>query len=125
MEAYNRRDLEAVASTWDPECEYRPGRQWVEAGMAESCYRGLSGYRKYVAATEEVWGVENLLQPVELIDMGMHLVTLAEGRMRAQASGIPLSEAFALVSTLQDGRPIRHQEYYSHAEALKAVGLEE
>lgn len=45
--------------------------------------------------------------------------------MRAQASGVPLANAFALVATLKDGRFIRLQEYYDHAEALEAAGLSE
>ena len=43
--------------------------------------------------------------------------------MRAQVSGISLTEAFAVVSTVRDGRVIRFQEYFDHAEALEAVGL--
>jgi ketosteroid isomerase-like protein len=62
---------------------------------------------------------------VELIDLGERIVTLADGSMRAQASGVPLSQAFALVTTLREGRPIRHQEYYDHGEALEAAGLRE
>jgi len=49
----------------------------------------------------------------------------ADGEMRAQASGVPLANAFALVATLKDGRFIRLQEYYDHAEALEAAGLAE
>jgi ketosteroid isomerase-like protein len=63
--------------------------------------------------------------PVELIDLGGRIVMLADGSMRAQASGVPLAQVFALVSTMKDGRVIRHQEYYDHAEALEAVGLRE
>ena len=62
---------------------------------------------------------------MELIDLGERFVVLANVPMRAQASGVPLTEAFALVSTLKDGRVIRHQEYYDHAEALEAAGLSE
>jgi len=123
LEAYNRRDLEAVVIGWHPESEYRPGSEWVKAGLAEPSYRGLDGYRQYVAATAEVWGRENTLTPVELIDVGERIVILADGEMRAQASGVPLANAFALVATLKDGRLIRLQEYYDHAEALEAAGL--
>jgi len=52
-------------------------------------------------------------------------VILANLPMRAQASGVSLTEAFAYVATLKDGRPFRLQEYYDHAEALEAVGLAE
>ena len=125
VEAYNRRDLDAVVIGWHSEFEYYPDRDWVEAGLVEPCYRGLEGYRKYVATVDEVWGGENYLKPVELIDLGERIVVLADGRMRAQASGVPLTEAFALVSTLKDGRTIRLQEYYDHDKALEAVGLRE
>ena len=101
------------------------GREWAQSGLVEPCCRGLEGYRKYVATADEVWGGENYLKPVELIDLGERIVTLADGRMRAQASGVPLTNAYASVSTLQDGRVIHLQEYYDHAEALEAVGLSE
>jgi ketosteroid isomerase-like protein len=122
-EAYNRRDLDAVVIGYHPEVEYHPARSWVEAGFFEPCYRGPAGYREYVAATAEVFGAEVHFKPVELIDLGERMVVLANVPMRAQASGIPLTEKFAYVWTLQDGRVIRLQEYYDHAEALAAVGL--
>jgi ketosteroid isomerase-like protein len=62
---------------------------------------------------------------VELIDLGGRIVLLAHVPMRAQSSGVPLTEAYALVSTLKDGSLVRHQEYYDHAQALEAVGLSE
>jgi ketosteroid isomerase-like protein len=125
LEAYNRRDLDAVVIGWDAECEYRPDANWVKAGLMEPCYRGLGSYRRYVAAGDEVWGGENHLKPTELIDLGDRLVLLADGRMRAQASGVPLAEAFALVSTIEDGKFVHHQEYYDHPQALEAAGLRE
>jgi ketosteroid isomerase-like protein len=123
VEAYNRRDPEAVAMTCHPDFEYHPARKWVEAGLVEPCYRGLAEYRKYLAGVDEVWGGHNHLTPTELIDLGDRLVMLSTGTMRARASGVPLTEPFALVSTLKDGRSFKFQEYYDHAEALEAVGL--
>jgi ketosteroid isomerase-like protein len=123
IEAYNRRDLAAVAASWAPDFEYVPGRQWVEAGLADDCYRGLEGYRRYVAATANVWGLENQLTPVEVVDAGDRIALLAEGRMRAQGSGVPLEESFALVMTLRAGRPVRLEEYYDHSEALRELGV--
>ena len=125
LEAYNRRDLDAVVIGCHPEFEWRPDRRWVEAGLMETSYRGLEGYRRYVDATAEVFGGEVYVQPVELIDLGERFVILAEAPMRAQASGVPLTEAWALVGTVRDGRVISYQEYFDHAEALEAVGLSE
>jgi ketosteroid isomerase-like protein len=123
IEAYNRRDLPAVVAGWDPEFEYIPGRRWIEAGLAEEGYRGLPGYREYIAATEQVWGRENQLAPLEVVDAGDRILIVGEGRMRAQASGVPLEEPFALLMTLRTGRPIRLEEYYDHDEALRAIGV--
>jgi ketosteroid isomerase-like protein len=123
LEAYNRRDLDAVVIGCHSEFEWCPARSWVEAGLMEPSYRGREGYGKYVATTAEVFAGEVQVKPLELIDLGERIVVLAEAPMRAQASGVPLTEAWALVSTLKDGRVIRHQEYFDHAEALEAVGL--
>ena len=125
LEAYNRRDLEAVVIGCHPEFEWHPDRRWVEAGLMEPSYRGLEGYRRYVAATAEVYAGEVYVKPTELIDLGDRFVILAEAPMRAQASGVPLTEAWALVGTVRDGRVVSYQEYFDHAEALEAVGLSE
>ena len=124
-EAYNRRDLDAVLIGAHPEFVYFPGRNWIESGLVEPSYRGLPGYRTFVAATSEVWGQENAIEPLEVVDLGERFVLLAKVPMRAQASGIELTEAFAYVATLKDGMVISLQEYYDHAEALQAVGLSE
>jgi hypothetical protein len=117
-EAYNRRDMDAVGIGYHPEFEYRPARNWVEAGMLEPSYRGLEGHKRYVGSTAEVFGAEVYVKPIELIDLGERIVLLANVPMRAQASGIELTEAFALVSTIKDGLVYRIQEYYDHDEAL-------
>ena len=52
-------------------------------------------------------------------------MTLADMPMRAQASGIPLAQTYAGVSTLKEGRVIRQQDYLTRAQALEAVGLRE
>jgi ketosteroid isomerase-like protein len=123
VEAYNRRDLDAVAIGFPPDLEYYPYREFVEAGLAEPCYHGPTGYRTYIEGTNDVWGADVRLEPTELIDLGDRIVMLADMPMRAQASGIPLGETYACVSTLKDGRVIRQRDFLDHAEALEAVGL--
>jgi ketosteroid isomerase-like protein len=124
VEAYNRRDLEAVVIAYHPDIEYYPYREFVEAGLAEPCYHGPSGYRAYIDATVEVWGTDVRLELTELIDLGEQVVMLADMPMRAQASGIALDQTYAGVSTLRDGRVIRQQDFLDQAEALASVGLE-
>ena len=45
--------------------------------------------------------------------------------MRGQASGVSLTQAFAYIGALEDGKIIRLQEFYDHDEALEAAGLAE
>jgi ketosteroid isomerase-like protein len=125
VEAYNRRDLDAVVTGYRSDLEYYPYREFVEAGLAEPCYHGPSGYRAYIEATYEVWGTGVRLDPTELIDMGDRLVLLADMPMRAQASGVPLAQTYAGVSTIKDGRVIRQDDFLNRAEALEAVGLQD
>jgi len=124
VEAYNRRDLDAVAVSYRPDLEYYPYREFVEAGLAEPVYRGPSGYRAYIEATYDVWGTEVKLEPTELIDLGDRLVLLADMPMRAQASGVALAQTYAGVMTLKKGRVIRTDDFLDHAEALEHVGLQ-
>ena len=123
MEAFNRRDLEAVAIGFHPDLEYYPYREFVEAAIAEPCYHGPSGYRAYVESTYEVWGADVRIEPTELIDLGSRLVVLADMPMRAQASGVPLAQTYATVVTLKDGRVISQRDFLHHAEALEAVNV--
>ena len=123
MEAYNRRDLDAVSIMYRPDLEYYPYREFVESALAEPCYHGPAGYREYIAATYDVWGTDVRLEPTEVIDLGDRFVLLADMPMRAQASGVELAQKYAGVSTLKDGRVIRQDDYLDQAEALEAVGL--
>jgi ketosteroid isomerase-like protein len=113
--------MEAVGIGYHPEFEYHPAREWVESGMLEPVYEGLEGHRRYVAGTAEVFGGEVYLRPTELIDLGDRQVMLANVPMRAQASGIELTEEFALVSKIKDGMIYRIEEYYDHEQAIAAA----
>ena len=125
MEAYNRRDLEAAVIGWHPDFEYHPGRDWVEAGLVEPCYRGLAGYRDYVARADQIAGGKLYLKRVELIDLGTRIVILADAPVHGQPTEAALNDAFAAVTTFEDGRVIHAQEYFDHAEALEAARLRE
>jgi hypothetical protein len=125
VQAYNRRDLEAAVVGWDSEFEYYPGREWVEAGLVEACYRGLDGYRRYAEAADQIAGGNLYLRRVELFDLGERVLILADAPIRTQASDAPPADPFATLAELADGRVIRVREYFDHAEARKAAGLRE
>ncbi len=124
IEAYNRGDLEAASRGFHPDLEYYPYKEFVEAALAEPCYHGPAGYRAYITATYDVWGGQGVrLEPTELIDMGDRLVLLADMPMRAQASGVSLSERYAAVMKIKDGKVIEQRDFLDQAEALELAGL--
>src|SRR4029453_3029762 len=123
VEAYNRRDLEAAVVGWDPGFEYHPGREWVEDGLVEPCYRGLEGYRRYAEVADEIAGGKLYLRHVELIDLGGRLLILADAPTHDQAGDAPPSDPFATLAELKGGKVVRAQEYFDHAEAFEAAGL--
>jgi hypothetical protein len=125
MEAFNRRDLDVAVSPGTSDFEYIPPREFVEAGFTEPCYRGPAGYRKFVSAWSDVFGPDFRVQDAELIDLGDHIVMLADLPWRGQASGVSSTGQIAWVSVLKDGRAIRTQTYLNHSEALEAAGLRE
>jgi hypothetical protein len=59
------------------------------------------------------------------MDLGERLLILAEAPTRARASDASPADPFATLAELEDGRVIRVQEYFDHAEALEAAGLSE
>ncbi len=122
-EAFNRRDLDALAPTRDPDFEFHPPREAVESGFFEPCYRGAAGYGRYVSELSDVWGADMRIESMELIDMGDRLVLLFDAPVRARASGVPLTGKLASVATLANGRVIHQQDYFDHDEAVEAVGL--
>jgi ketosteroid isomerase-like protein len=122
-EAFNRRDLDALAPTRDPDFEFHPPREAVESGLFEPCYRGAAGYGMYVSELSDVWGADIRIESLELIDMGDRLVMLYDAPVRAQASGVQLIGKLASVVTLAKGRVIHQQDYLDHDHALEAVGL--
>ena len=62
----------------------------------------------------------------ELRDLGDDRVVLLGGfRWRGPSSRIGVESPSGYVVTVRDGKIVRAEDYLSHEEALKAVGLEE
>jgi ketosteroid isomerase-like protein len=119
------RDLDAFLLGRLPDYEYHPARELVAAGLVEPCYRGPARYREALSSWFEAWGDDARIEPVEVIDLGDRVVVLAHMPTRGRASGIPLSQDYAWLFTLRNGKVTHQQEYLDHAEALEAVGLRE
>lgn len=124
-EAFNRRDLDMAVSSWTPDTEFHPPREWVDAGFFKPSYRGRGGFREYVSTWSDVWGGDLRMEDVEVIDLGDRVVLLGNLPATSLTSGIPFAGRFATVSDLEGGVTVRVRLYFDPAEALDVVGLAE
>jgi ketosteroid isomerase-like protein len=122
-EAWERGDTDVVLSFIDPDVE------WLTAidrglGRAGSVYHGHTGMRELW----NLWRVEFddfSIQPDAIRDLGdERILSLAHWQFRGRASGVMVESQLALLMTVRDGKIVRSEDYLSHEEALKAVGLE-
>ena len=124
VEAFHRRDYDVILLSHDTECEYRPPREMIEAGLVRASYRGPAGYRELMSDWSHVGELH--LEEVELIDLGDRWVLLAALALRwHRQADAPLSRTWASVTTRERGRTIREHYYWNRREALQAAGLSE
>ena len=127
LAAYDRGDLEAILLAFDSDAEFLAPPDHGQAGVLgfRSSYRGRDGYREFDADWRGSWEAMRV-EPRELVDLGDRLLLLASMTALGRGSGVPVSQPVAILQTVNGaGKIIREHRFFGHAEALKAVGLEE
>ena len=122
IDAYNRRDLDALLALMDEDVESIPRTSGLEG---ESSYRGHDGVRRWwnnlldvfpdfsIKAVEEIRGVGDLtFSPIRLSGRGA-------------GSTAPTDQAFWLVNRWRRGKCIWWRTFDTRADALEAAGLSE
>ena len=120
IEAYNRREIEPLLETSDPEIEWYPFTAQVEGDEA---YHGHEGLRQWWANIDAAF--EDFEASVdEVRDLDDTVVGL--GRLRARfRSGVNLDTEIGWVIRFRGGLGVWGRAYQSHADALEAAGLTE
>jgi ketosteroid isomerase-like protein len=119
IEAYNRRDVEALLDELDNEIEWRPVLP-VVLGGDETVYRGHDGVRQLLQDLDEVLA-ERQLDFSEIRDVGDHVVATGSLRIRGKSSGALSESPFGCVAELRNGRAVRIQTYLDPGEALERL----
>jgi ketosteroid isomerase-like protein len=119
IEAYNRRDVEALLDELDNEIEWRPVLP-VVLGGDETVYRGHDGVRQLLRDLDEVLA-ERQLDFSEIRDVGDHVVATGSLRIRGKSSGALSESPFGCVAELRNGRAVRIQTYLDPSEALERL----
>ena len=117
IDAYNRRDIEAMLVIWHPEAEWYPFTAQVEGDDAYHGHEGLRQWWANVYATFDE--IEASVEEVR--DLGDRVLAL--GRLRARfRSGVKLDSEIGWLTRYHDGLGVWGRAYQSHAEALEAAG---
>jgi ketosteroid isomerase-like protein len=119
IEAYNRRDVDALLDELDVEVEWRPVLPVVLGGH-ETVYRGHDGARQLLRDLDEVLA-ERQLDFSEIRDVGDRVVATGSLRIRGKSSGALSESPFSWVAEFKNGRAIRIQTYLDPSEALEPL----
>ena len=115
LEAFMRRDNEAVLTLYDPDIE-------IHGHLDGGVHRGLDGVREFFRDWLSVWdGFSTEVE--EWLDAGDHVVALVRDSATGKQSGVAVEQRQAHVWTLRGGRLWRLRIYDTKAHALEAVGL--
>jgi ketosteroid isomerase-like protein len=120
IDAYNRRDVEALRALDHPDIELDfSASRGVEAGVYRGVEAVLRLQRTYFETFEEI-----VIKPDRFIDAGDSVVVPNVSRSRGRG-GIEVPARSTFVFTVRDGEITRICLYQELEQALEAVGLHE
>jgi ketosteroid isomerase-like protein len=119
--AWNRTDLDAFADLFHGDAEVVTDPSWMEAGP----FKGRPAVRNWFEGLKESWEGHDEIVLTELFEVGDKVVARMDWKVRGRASGIETDLDATSINILEQGKIVRQQWYFDHAEALKAVGLAE
>jgi ketosteroid isomerase-like protein len=116
--ALRRGDWDTVAANMDQDILLRTIPQWPE----QRIYGRQAALAFYRSLTES-GGPDVRLE--EVIDLGDRVLTRIRWSFHGHESGIEAEQSYSVVTTWRDGLVILEEFFIDHADALKALGLEE
>jgi ketosteroid isomerase-like protein len=120
IDAYNRRDVEALLRELDTEIEWRPVLPVVLGGDS-TVYRGHDGVRQLLRDLDEVLA-ERRLDFSEIREAGDLVVATGRLRIRGKSSGALSESPFGCVAELKHGKAIRIETCLDPGDALEHLG---
>jgi ketosteroid isomerase-like protein len=120
IEAFNGRDFETIAKLDHPAIEWRTSAEDPDA----STHRGQEALQRYLDGYIESF--PNLqIEITECFAVGDDQVVAVNHFVGVSATGVPMDWMLTTVSTVEQGKFTRVEEYFDRAEALEAAGLSE
>ena len=123
VEAYNRRDADALIEQLDPTIEWHPAIM-VGLGGDTSVYRGHEGVRELLRETDETLA-EIHVEFSEIRDLGDQVLAFGHLRTRGKTSGALTESPVGYIADFANGKVTRTRTYLDPGEALEVAGLSE
>jgi ketosteroid isomerase-like protein len=123
LEAYHRRDVEALLDTVDPEVDWHSAIL-VPLGGETTVYRGHEGVRELLRDLDQGLA-EMQIEISQIRDLGDRILATGRIRARGNQSGAWTDSPFAQVVQFKNGKALRIRAYLNPEEALEAEGLRE
>jgi ketosteroid isomerase-like protein len=120
VEAFNARDIEAVAALCDMQIEFDSALSGVG-----DIYRGHDGLRRYFQDLEDAWGDELRREPDAYFDLGERTLSFYVAHARGKQSGVELAQPAAVAVRWRDGLCVYIKNYAHKEDALSDLGVSE
>ena len=124
FEAWNAGDMDALRGMYDPDVVLQPAKGWHEPEV----YVGRDAVMSLLMWVRETWNSYDAAEPISFIDAGDRVVMgyIWRGKGRDPVINLEQTVVYTLRKRWLRKRRVVHQEYFwSHADALEAVGLAE
>ena len=124
VDAFNRRDADALVELLHPEAELHTALFQAMTGEGSTTYRGRDAFREMFRDLADGFA-EFQVEISEIRDLGDRLVAIGTLRGRGKESGLGVESPVAYLGDFRDGKLIRMKDYFDPEVALEAAGLRE
>ena len=121
VDAFNRRDLNALMDTATPDIAFSPA---LARTIDDNRFQGREGMRAYFADVDSAWEEFRMIVD-EYRDLGDRVLTLGRLEGRGRGSGAAVDTPQGGVADIRDGKVSCVRSYLDHGEAFRAAGLTE
>ena len=123
IDAFNRRDVDAIFECVNPDVEWLPAMPVTFGGGG--ALRGREGIESYIREVSDTWE-EYRVVGQDFRDLSHdQVLVLSRVEGRGAGSGGLVDAAMGQIFDFRNGKIGRVRTYLNHGEALKAVGLSE
>ena len=120
IDAFNRRDLDAILECVNRDVEWLPAMPVTFGGGA---LRGREGIESYIREVSDTWE-EYRVVGQDLRDLGVdQVLVLSRIEGRGAGSGGLVDAAMGQIFDFRNGKIARVRTHLDHGEALRAAGL--